>query len=85
MSIKQQVTTYHCDGCGYETTAPHDWRRFMWVGSGTGFISSAALSSGDDYCASCVGKMRAALSSRGLATPQIGLVVGNDPKRPETT
>lgn len=63
MARVEQKYTYVCDGCGTRQENPYDWRTFMFVGSGTTWVSSAQTTS-EDYCTGCVKKMRQAV--RGL-------------------
>ena len=61
MSVVRQVTKYLCDGCGYETEQPHEWRSLGLCGSG---MLTAGVLLSEDYCPTCVQKMRQAI--RGL-------------------
>lgn len=77
MSVKQTTTTYHCDGCGAETTSPYEWRSFGPVGFTGGMVSSSQFGSSEDYCSACAQKMRAIVRVQG-GTLQVGLVSGDD-------
>lgn len=59
MSVTRQVTKYRCDGCGFESEAPHEWRSFNLVGSG--IISVGSFCASEDYCPTCVSTMRSAV------------------------
>ncbi len=56
----EQITKYRCDGCGYEATSPYDWRSFVMLGSGM-FLIAGSHSPSQDYCSSCVTKMKEAV------------------------
>ena len=84
MSVKQQTTVYRCDGCGYEMASPYNWRTFAMLGSG--IMSTGGLhSSSEDYCESCVQKMRSVVRQQTEAPQTPRFVTGDDPNRPVTT